>query len=166
GYLGGEGDERRVQGQATPVRAVPERQFPRRPERDRLVPRALVRDDPRAAEHAVAERVVAVVVGVHHGAHRRGRDVRDRVEGGLGPAPRRARVDADDPLGADEKTGVVDPPGAVGLHVGVDSGGHLVDLGPAGDGDVAALAAHLDHPSWGGWTATGTRSRTMPKWSR
>src|SRR5262249_59836695 len=92
------------------------------------------------------ERVVTVVVGVDQGAHRRGGDRRDRVEVGLGPALRRAGVDADDALRADEEAGVVDPPGAVGLYVGVDPGGHLVDLGAAGDGDVTALAAHPGSP--------------------
>ncbi|MCO5555085.1 hypothetical protein L7F22_008625 [Adiantum nelumboides] len=60
----GEGEERRVERQRAPLRVVPERQLPRRPERDHLLAGALVRDDRRGAEQRVAPGVVAVVVGV------------------------------------------------------------------------------------------------------
>ena len=131
----GEREERRVEGEVAPLAVVPERQLARRPERDDLLARPLVADDRGAREQAVAERVVAVVVGVHEGADRRCRDGLDGVPVGAGAPLGRARVDADDALRPDEEAGVVDPPGAVGLDVGEDAVGDLLRLRPAGLGD-------------------------------
>jgi hypothetical protein len=51
--LVGKRDERRVEIQVAPVGAVPERQLPRRAERDGLGPGPLLRDNRRAREQAV-----------------------------------------------------------------------------------------------------------------
>ena len=86
--LVGEGQERRLERQLPPVRVLPERLVPGRAERDRLGPGALVGDDGRGREQRVAERVVAVMVGVDQGAHRGRGDVPDRRRGRPGCAAR------------------------------------------------------------------------------
>jgi hypothetical protein len=144
GDLVGEGDEWWIEGEVAEVGAVPERQVAWRAEGDGLGPCILVSDDGRGREHAVAEGVIGVVMGVDHRAHRCRRDGGDGAQVGAGAALGRAGVYADDSLRPHQEAGVVDPPGAIGLDVGVDPGGHLAHLGPPRDRDVAAQAAHQD----------------------
>src|SRR5262249_14190641 len=75
----GERNKWGIERQVAPVGSVPERHVGRRPEGDRLESGALEPDDRRAREHAVAERMVAVVMGVHNGAYRGVGDRGDRV---------------------------------------------------------------------------------------
>ena len=61
--------------------------------------------------------VVAVVVGVHQRPEREGRDARDGVDEGTGPALGEARVDHGHALAADREAAVVQAPRPVELHV-------------------------------------------------
>ena len=154
----GEGEERRVEGQTTPVAVVPVGQWPWRAERDGLLARSVVTDDRGLGEQAVAEGVVAVVMGVDDGADRRGRHVRDGLPVGARAPLGRARVDADDALRPDEETGVVDPPRAVGLDVGEDAVGDLLHLWPAGLGDLVNEAVSDVHAGVSVRSATDGRA--------
>ena len=57
---------------------------------------------------------------------------------------RTPRLETNRALRPGKEGGVVDPPGAVRLDVGIDPGGHLMHLGPPRDGDITAQAAHQD----------------------
>src|SRR5215510_1447289 len=115
--LVGVGDERRVQRELAPLRAIPERQVAWSAERDRLGARPLVSDDRGAREKAVPEGVVAVVMRVDHRTNRSCRDGGYGLQISLSAPPRGAGVDADHALRSGQESGVVDPPGAVRLVV-------------------------------------------------
>jgi hypothetical protein len=120
-----EGHERRRQAQLAPLDRVEHAVEAADPGGEHALPAAPVTDDGGLGQQAVAVRVVAVVVGVDQGAHRLDGHVADRAQQRPRPALGGAGVDGHDALRADQEAGVVDPPAAVGLHVGEHVVGHL-----------------------------------------
>ena len=130
-----EGDERGSGLELAPLHGLPQPSGRRIPMAWIASRHSVVADDGGVGQQAVAVGVVAVLMGVHEHAgaasRRRPSSALHRVDGvekGAGAPFGGAAVDAQHGALAEDEPGVVDPPSAVGLDVGVDVLGHL--LGP------------------------------------
>ncbi len=141
----GEGDERRGEFDVTPVHVGPHRRRKRHPPGEERVPDVVVPDDRGPVEEVVPEGVVTVVVGVDQGRHWTVGDVGDGLPVRAGAPLGGAGIDADDTLAADEESGVVDPPGPVGLDVRVDPVAHLDGAPGRGVRVVHTVRTHGAH---------------------